>query len=424
MKQAGILYGVVLAAAFAMSRCDASVYNVRDYGAKGDGVTKDTHSIQRAIDAAYNAGGGTVELSPGTYLSGSLFLRSNVDFNIGAGATLKASPDPADYNAADVVPQNGASPKNVDNTSGGHLILCVAQTNVVLRGFGKIDGNSDAFLLDEKGRRYPSKKAIKWRPAQMLWFVDSCHVKIRDLEIASSPYWTCFLLNCTHVAVTGCHIRTNRKPHTFNGDGIDIDRCRYVTVSDCRIDTSDDCITLRASSASRLANPQDCAWVSIANCVLSTDCNAVRIGVGEGRIHHAVLSNLVIENAYTAFNYVGAYSRSSRGTDITDIRVSNVAFNARRFVTIHHMHSDDAVFGNLYFSDISGSVKGPSYIYASPKTPFGAVRFRNIDVPGGYEAVNAPDVRSEGGSFSEIRLSDAERAARCNAIKSRKGLLY
>lgn len=71
---------------------------------------------------------------PGRYLSGSLFLRSNIDFHVQAGAVVKGSPDPADYNAADVAPQNGASPRTGDNTSGGHLFLCIAQTNVTLRG--------------------------------------------------------------------------------------------------------------------------------------------------------------------------------------------------------------------------------------------------------------------------------------------------
>ena len=388
----------------------AAIFNVRDFGAKGDGIAKDTAAVQKAIDAAHAAGGGEVLLPAGIYLSGSIFLKSRVDFHLAQGAVLKGSPDPADYNAADVVPQNAASPRKGDNTSGAHLVLCVGQTDVMMRGPGKIDGNVSAFLRDKDGKHPSSKRQIVWRTSQMIWFVDSQRIRISDLEIADAPYWSCFILNCSHVAVSGCYIHTCRNPHTYNGDGLDIDRCRYVTVSDCRIDTADDCITLRASCGKRLSEPQDCAYITVANCVLSSSCNAIRLGVGEGNIHHAVFSNLVISDTKTAFNYVAAYSPTSRGTDITDIRVSNVLIDALEFCRIHHMHSDVARFDNLYFSDISGKVRKPSRLYAVSKAPFGRIRFRNIDLTEGFEAVNAPDVKAEDGTFCELPLSDAERA--------------
>ena len=102
-----------------------SFFNVCDYGAKGDGIAKDTAAIQSAIDAASAAGGGIVTVPPGLYISGSIFLKSNIELYIQSGAVIKASPDIADYNNADVCPQNAASPKNGDNTTGGHLILCI-----------------------------------------------------------------------------------------------------------------------------------------------------------------------------------------------------------------------------------------------------------------------------------------------------------
>lgn len=393
-------------------------FNIKSYGAKGDGTSKDTHAIQSAIDAAYNAGGGKVEVPPGVYLTGSIFLKSNVEFHIHNGATIKGSPDKEDYHAPDICSQNSVSPINVDNVSGSHLILSIAQTNIVISGNGKIDGNSSAFLLDKNGKHFPSTREIVWRPAQMLWFVDSSKIKIKDVEIANSPYWSCFILNCTHVAITGCNIHTSRKPHTYNGDGIDIDRCQYVTISDCRISTSDDCITLRASYTKHLENPQDCAYVTVANCTLSSNCNAIRLGVGEGHIHHATFSNLIIHDTRTAFNFVSSYSKLSSGTDITDIRTSNIIIDANEFCRIHHMYSKTAKFSNLYFSDISGNVKTTSKIYAASQTPFESIYFRNVDLSHGYEAINAPKIKVQGGTFTENKLDEAEIRKRKNEIDS------
>lgn len=378
----------------------AGSFDIRDYGAAGDGRTKDTAAVQRAIDAAEAAGGGEVLLSAGTYLCGTVYLKDNIDFHLEAGAVLKGSVDREDYCAADFVPQNWASSREGDNTSGGHLVVAVGRRNVTLRGPGKIDGSGPGFLLDGNGRQWEGwKKGIPWRPGQMVWICDCSDVRIVDLELADSPYWTCNLLNCERVGIRGCYVHNERNRfHTWNGDGIDIDRCRHVTVSDCRVDTTDDCITLRASCAKRLAEPKDCAFVTVENCSLSSSCNAIRVGVGEGRIHDAVLRNLTISDTGYAFNFVGAYSPKNRGTDICGIRVSNVRLEARQFLWMHHRHSTEAFFDDISFDGISGTVQEPSLIDAKPTRPFRRIGFTNVNVPLGVRVSNA-DVEIAGGTF-------------------------
>ena len=415
---------IALQASFAVRPSTAAVFDVRAYGAKGDGAAKDTAAIQAAVDAASAAGGGTVEFSPGVYLSGSVWLKDNVDFHLGPGATLKGSPDPADYCASNCCPQNAASPLNGDNTSGGHLLLGVGVKNVTLRGPGKVEGNSLAFLLDAAGKRYPNKKAIPFRPAQMVWFVDSCDIRLADLELADAPYWSCFILNCDRVWIRGCYVHTERRRyHTFNGDGIDIDRSRWVTISDCRIDTADDCITLRASAGSRLADPHDCAFVTVSDCNLSTSCNAIRPGVGEGRVHDAVFSNLTISDTRTAFNFVSSYGRKSRGTDICGIRVQNVRVDSTIFLRMHHMYSTEGLFRDIVFDGVSGTVREPSRIYAKKTRPFENIAFRNVELPCGFVAFNA-DVRLDGGTFAPAEIPAEERARIEAAIDGNINLLY
>ena len=328
------------------------LFNVRDFGAVGDGTTKDTAAIQKALDACTQAGGGTVLLPAGTYLTGSIYLKSNTELKIGAGAVLLASPDKEDYNAEDVCPQNEAF--HEESTSGAHLLLCIEQENVTLSGPGVIDGNSPAFLLDKDGKYYQPRNLIPWRPSQMVYFVECQNVRVRDLEMRRAPYWTCFLHGCTNVMIHGVKISTERSPHTYNGDGIDIDCCRFVTVSDCNIDTADDCLTLRAWDR-RLKHPQPTEYVTVTNCVLSTSCNAIRVGVGTGKVRHAVFSNIVIRDTTIALNLISAWT-PCRGVDIEDVRFLNFDVTCRKFLYLAYHETHQAQIRNLFFSGIHGTV--------------------------------------------------------------------
>lgn len=398
--------------------------SVKECGAVGDGVTLDTKAIQAAIDSVAAQGGGVVDVPAGVYLTGSIWLRDNIDLHLNPGAVIKGSPDLKDYCDENCCPQNEAEIKGGDYISGGHLIMGVGVRNVSITGSGRIDGNSDAFMLDENGKRWSKKSKIPGRPGQMIWFVDSQDIRIKDVEIADSPYWSLFILNCDRVWIDGCYVHTRRKDyHTFNGDGIDIDRCRYVTISNCRIDTSDDCITLRASQAHKLANPHDCEWVTVTNCNLSSSCNAIRLGVGEGNIHDAVFSNLTISDTKQAFNIVAAYVRGNRGTDIDGIRFNNIRVQANELVRIHHMHSPAAIIKDIVFDGISGSVKYTSKLWAKQAAPFTNIVFRNVDVPTDIECVNA-QIKIEGGLIAKKKLSSKDLKARIEGIESCKKLLH
>lgn len=325
-------------------------FNVRDYGGIGDGKTKDTSAIQRAVDECSRAGGGTVIVPAGTWISGSIYLKSNVDFYLQAGALILGSPDKEDYNAVDVCPQNAASIR--ESASGAHLFLAIEQTNITLRGPGKIDGNGLTFTCDPSGKPLRTKpyQPFIWRPSQMLFFVECQNVRVLDLNLVNAPYWTCFLHGCNHVFVRGVNIKNSRRPLVWEGDGIDIDCCQYVTVSDCMIDVDDDAITLRANPK-RLKKKQDCKYITVTNCVLSGGCDGIRIGVGDGHISHAVFSNLMIINGNRAIDFIGAWNQDSRGPDIDHIRFQNICVQTKSLCSIRITGSK--VVKNCKFSDIS-----------------------------------------------------------------------
>ena len=350
-------------------------------GAVGDGISNDTAAIQRAIDATAAAGGGEVLLPAGTYRSGSLFLRTGVDFHLAAGAVLKASPDPADYNAPEVAPQNRASPRTGDNTSGGHLLLCVGQERVTLRGPGRIDGNAPAFLRMPDGSHPPTKHDIPWRPGQMVWFAECRNIAIRDIELADAPYWSCFLHGCEDVTVERARIHTIRQPHTYNGDGLDIDCCRRVRVSGCDISTADDSLTLRADPE-RLLAPGDCADITVEDCSLSSDCNAIRLGVGNGTIRDASLRRIRIADTRYAVNAVGAWSRPDRGVDIRRISMEDLDIDARGFCKFYYKFATDGVFEDIRFRHVRGTVREPSVFDDTPERPFRNLAFDDVDIAG------------------------------------------
>ena len=292
--------------------------NVRDFGAVGDGMTKDTAAVQKAIDA-----GGMVYFPPGTYLCGTLYLKSHGGLYLEAGATLLASPDREDYNADDFCVQNSFSVK--EQASGGHFIAALEQENVYIEGPGRIDGNRKAFYEVPEDWTKIWSSTIAWRPGQMVYFCECTNVRIKDVELYHAPYWTCFLHGCENVQVTGLHIFNH--PYTRNGDGLDIDCCRFVTVSDCVIDSGDDCITLRGNDK-KLKVKRACEFITITNCVLRTICNSFRIGVGAGIIRNAVISNCVIHDARMGITLCSKYGPVA-GTLLENIQFENIRINAQ-----------------------------------------------------------------------------------------------
>jgi len=273
-----------------------------------DGSRICTHELQQAIDAAA-AGSGILVLTPGTYRTGTLDLRSNLVLDLRPGATLQASDDLADYPAT----QGG---HNKDRQPY-HFLRLHRISNVVVRGGGRIDGAGSSFW-------HPEPVAGGWlrekgpRPSPMIHCHNSQDIRFDSIEIANSPGWTLHLQCCDRVWVRGVAIRN----HLFgpNTDGIDIDGCRDVMVSDCRIEAGDDAVVIKTCPDSR-----SCERVTVTNCSIATNCRALKLGAIES--YHAmrsiVFSNCTVEQSVAL---VGLYCRN--GGDLEDIAVSNITGRA------------------------------------------------------------------------------------------------
>ncbi|MBI3735315.1 right-handed parallel beta-helix repeat-containing protein [Candidatus Sumerlaeota bacterium] len=253
-----LLAGLILSAARGeeIANKAAGPLAVVEFGAKGDGQTKDTAAIQKAIDAAAVRGGGMVRFPAGTYLSGSLHLKSGVTLHLDSGATIKGSKEIEDYDPCERLPFKNASDRE---TSFFHFALIWGEDveNAGIVGSGNIDSNRDK-------RGGPKPIALK-----------RCRgITIRGITIRNAPNYNISMLGTDDVVIDGVTI--------LNGycDGIDPDACHNVSISNCHIESWDDAIVLKTSFS--LGERRSTENVTVTNCLLATACNAFKLGTESG----------------------------------------------------------------------------------------------------------------------------------------------
>jgi polygalacturonase len=275
----GFLLGMAAAAApgamLAQTGGRPGIHDVHRYGAAGDGVHVDTGAIQAAVDRCAQSGGGTVLFRSGVYLSGTIVLKSNVSLQIRAGAVLRGSPNLADYPVH--VP---ALRSYTDTYTDKSLIYAENVENISIRGQGTIDGQGSVF-----------KGAYKLRP-YLMRFINCRNLQVEDVTLRDSAMWVQHYLACEQVAIRGVivHSRVN-----INNDGIDIDSCHGVRISDCDIWSGDDAIVLKATT------DRPCSNVVVSNCVLSSDCNALKLGTeSNGGFENVAFTNCAVSDTRLA----------------------------------------------------------------------------------------------------------------------------
>jgi polygalacturonase len=240
----------------------AKTYNIRGFGARGDGKTVDTRALQAAIDACANDGGGIVLVPAGTFVIGSTELKSNVTLRIAAGGKLLGSADGRDYHAVDAIPLTGDSTLIDGNWA---LLYAVHARNITIEGPGVIDGQGGQFSAP-KGETPPSGIGGNKRPYHIL--VHQCeNVRVRDLDLVDGAYHSIRAIQSKRLHFDNIYIH-NRVIH--NNDGFHFISAEYVTISNCVILSQDDACALFGS----------CRFVTVTNCVFSTRWSVFRFGGG------------------------------------------------------------------------------------------------------------------------------------------------
>lgn len=292
-----------------LTEANPLVFNILDYKAKGDGVTLNTKSIQAAIDACSKSGGGTVLFPAGRFVSGTIYLKSHVTLFLEAGALLEGSKNLKDY------PVTISKVRSyTDNYTNKSLIYGEGLENIAITGHGTLDGNGAAFKVPDDLMEKDLSASYKMRP-YMIRIINCRDVLIRDVTIVNSPMWVQHYLLCEDVIIDGITVNS-RVNH--NNDGIDIDGCNRVRISNCDIGSGDDAIVLKST----LDRP--CKNVMITNCVLSSDCNAFKLGTEtNGGFQDIVFSNSTIYDTHLA----GITLQMVDGGTLERVSVSNITMN-------------------------------------------------------------------------------------------------
>lgn len=342
--------------------------NVLNHGAVGDGVTLDTAAIQGAIDAAAGQGARARVLLPGghRYLSGTLVLKSGIDFVLERGAELLASTRPEDYGP-------GQALLVADNADGLRLL-----------GQGTIQGRSREFMTryDAAGEWWVP---AKFRP-RLAVFTGCRDLVVKDVTFEKAPNWTLHLVGCVRVLVDA--VKIHNELDVPNCDGIDPDHCREVEIRDCHVTCGDDAIVVKATRAHAHFGGSSNIWVH--DCVLETQDSGVKVGTETTRdIHHVVFERIQIRSSCRACTI----QLRDEG-DVHDVVFRDIRFEAR-------YHSDPwwgrgesisftalprapgAKLGRIHgilVENVTGRAENSARISGCAQSRVSDVRFRAVDL--------------------------------------------
>jgi len=371
------LVGFWLFLAASSVRAGDRIVDVRDFGAVGDGKTLCTTAIQRAVDAHAAKGGGTVRLAGGRWLTGTVYLSSNVTILLDKGCTLLGSRKIEDYARPRATPDGAAS----DGFRSTAILAGSKLSNVTITGQGTIDGQGSAFR-DKTAAR---PKAI--------YLIGCRDVLIEKIHMRNAGSWMQHYRDCDKLTIRGIDVFNHV---TYNNDGLNVDSCRDVSITGCRIDSDDDGIVLKSLSL------RPCERVTVRDCVVSSHCNAIKMGTESGggfkkiavtdcKVHSPRESKKIYGRQR---GLAGIALEIVDGGTLDDVNVSNVAIdgvtvpiflrlgNRARIYERGGQKPDVGTFRNVALRDITAvncSMIGCS-ITGLPGHPVQNVTLTNVDL--------------------------------------------
>jgi len=354
-----------------------NVYDIRDFGAKSDGNSLCTQDIQKAIDQCAGNGGGTVYFPAGTWLTGTVYIESQITIWLDSGCTLLGSKDKSDYGRTRVLRHAE------DETFSCWAILAGKNLqNIAIRGRGTIDGQGANF----KYKKGPRPKNI---------YLENCRdVLIEDVHLRAAGSWMQHYRNCDRLTIRDITVFNHV---SYNNDGLNIDSCRDVIITGCRVDSDDDAIVLKSLSR------KPCENITVSDCQISSHCNSIKMGTESG----GGFQNITVSNCTIC---------SPRYSEVIYGRQRGLAGVALEIVDGGTL--DRVVISNITIKGISVPIfmrlgnRARSYEQDQPKPGIG--KFRNVVInniiatdcsPIGCSITGLPGHPIESVTLSNVNLS-------------------
>lgn len=281
MKQQPLIKLIITVLALAINTgLYAADFNIKDYGATGDGITLNTLAIQKAIDACTKSGGGKVIFPEGRFLSGTIVLKNNVTLQLLKGAVLLGSTDVNDYQNLDPFTEG------LGTSVGWALVVAVDAKNIGIEGEGIIDGQGSAvkakqILTDMR------PEGQRWGRRPFLLSVVRCDgVKLDGVTLHYSAAWTSHYFQTRHINIQNIKIVSVGVAHN---DGIDIDGCQDVQIRNSDIESGDDALCFKTTSSK-----MPCSNIVVSDMRLKSNQGAIKMGTES----MAAFENIKISNCY------------------------------------------------------------------------------------------------------------------------------
>lgn len=271
--------------------------SVKDFGAVGDGTTKDTAAIQKAIDTCAQAGGGDVTFPTGTYLTGGIELKSHVHLVVPQGVVIQGSGDTADYTLAT------ARWEGMEKPAYLALIHANGAEDIAITGAGTIQGDFKIGALRDP------------RAPTLIEPIECKNVRLDGMTLHGNKIWTVHPTYCQDVSISNLTIQTTG----YNGDGIDPDSCQHVTIDHCSFDTIDDNIAIKSGKGQegvKVGRP--CEDITITNCTFIRGYCSVGFGSElSGGIQNVHIQHCTFQQGRTALYLKSRPGRAGYIRDVT-----------------------------------------------------------------------------------------------------------